>query len=103
MQGRIDIDTLKRMVADDEIDTVIAAFPDMYGRLVGKRIVGRFFVDEVIPHGLHACDYLLACDMEMEPVPAYAFTSWAKGPADFRPLPHLATPRHRPCQRLESA
>ena len=36
MTGRIDTETLKRMVADDEIDTVIAAFPDMYGRLVGK-------------------------------------------------------------------
>jgi glutamine synthetase len=93
MQGRIDIDTLKRMVADDEIDTVIAAFPDMYGRLVGKRIVGRFFVDEVIAHGLHACDYLLACDMEMDPVPGYAFTSWAKGYGDFRPIPDFETLR----------
>jgi len=93
MQGRIDTDTLKRLVADDEIDTVIAAFPDMYGRLVGKRIVGRYFVDEVLPHGLHACDYLLACDMEMEPVPGYAFTSWAKGYGDFRPIPDFNTLR----------
>jgi glutamine synthetase len=93
MQGRLDIDELKRMVADDEIDTVIAAFPDMYGRLVGKRIVGRFFVDEVIAHGLHACDYLLACDMEMDPVPGYAFTSWAKGYGDFRPIPDFNTLR----------
>jgi glutamine synthetase len=93
MQGRIDIDELKRMVADDEIDTVVAAFPDMYGRLVGKRIVGRFFVDEVIAHGLHACDYLLACDMEMDPVPGYAFTSWAKGYGDFRPIPDFDTLR----------
>ena len=93
MQGRIDTETLKRLVADDEIDTVIAAFPDMYGRLVGKRIVGRFFVDEVIAHGLHACDYLLACDMEMDPVPGYAFTSWAKGYGDFRPIPDFDTLR----------
>jgi len=93
MQGRIDIDELKRMVADDEIDTVVAAFPDMYGRLVGKRIVGRFFVDEVIAHGLHACDYLLACDMEMDPVPGYAFASWAKGYGDFRPIPDFDTLR----------
>ena len=93
MQGRIDTDTLKRLVADDEIDTVIAAFPDMYGRLVGKRIVGHYFVDEVIAHGLHACDYLLACDMEMDPVPGYAFTSWAKGYGDFRPIPDFDTLR----------
>ena len=93
MIGRIDSDTLKRMVADDEIDTVIAAFPDMYGRLVGKRVVARFFVDEVMTHGLHACDYLLACDIDMDPVPGYAFTSWAKGYGDFRPIPDFDTLR----------
>ena len=93
MIGRIDNDTLKRMVADDEIDTVIAAFPDMYGRLVGKRLVANFFVDEVMTHGLHACDYLLACDMDMDPVPGYAFTSWAKGYGDFRPIPDFDTLR----------
>src|SRR4051812_12157747 len=93
MQGLIDTDTLKRLVADDEIDTVIAAFPDMYGRLVGKRLVGRFFVDEILKHGMHACDYLLACDMDMDPVPGYAFTSWAKGYGDFRPIPDFETLR----------
>jgi len=93
MIGRIDTDTLKRMVADEEIETVIAAFPDMYGRLVGKRLVGRFFVDEVMGHGLHACDYLLACDMDMDPVPGYAFTSWAKGYGDFMPIPDFDTLR----------
>ncbi|HEY8182062.1 MAG TPA: glutamine synthetase, partial [Thermoanaerobaculia bacterium] len=93
MIGRIDIETLKRMVADDKIETVIAAFPDMYGRLVGKRLVARFFVDEVMTHGLHACDYLLACDIDMDPVPGYAFTSWAKGYGDFRPIPDFETLR----------
>src|ERR1041385_4131252 len=94
MQGRIDIDELKRMVADDEMNTAVsAAFPDMYGRLVGKRLVARFFVDEVMSHGLHACDYLLACDMDMDPVPGYAFTSWAKGYGDFRPIPDFDTLR----------
>jgi glutamine synthetase len=93
MIGRIDTETLKRMVADDKIETVIAAFPDMYGRLVGKRLVARFFVDEVMTHGLHACDYLLACDIDMDPVPGYAFTSWAKGYGDFRPIPDFETLR----------
>jgi len=93
MIGRIDIDTLKRMVADEEIETVIAAFPDMYGRLVGKRFVARYFVDEVIAHGLHACDYLLACDIDMDPVPGYTFTSWAKGYGDFHPIPDFDTLR----------
>jgi glutamine synthetase len=93
MQGRIDIDDLKRLSADGDIETVLAVFPDMYGRLVGKRIVARFFVDEVLAHGMHACDYLLACDMDMDPVPGYAFTSWKKGYGDFRPLPDFSTLR----------
>ena len=93
MPGRIDVETLKRLVSDGDIDTVIAAFPDMYGRLVGKRFAAQYFVDDVIEHGMHACDYLLACDVEMDPVPGYAFTSWAKGYGDFRPLPDFETMR----------
>jgi len=93
MQGKIDIEELKRLIADGGIETVLAVFPDMYGRLVGKRIVGRYFLDEVLTHGMHACDYLLACDMEMDPVPGYAYTSWAKGYGDFRPLPDFDTLR----------
>ncbi|MEO8382786.1 MAG: glutamine synthetase family protein [Acidobacteriota bacterium] len=90
MQGRIDLKELKRLVDKNEIDTVLVVFPDMYGRLVGKRIVGRFFVEQ---SEIHACDYLLACDMEMEPVPGYQFTSWAKGYGDFRPVPDFGTLR----------
>jgi len=90
MQGKIDLDELKRLVSNDEIDTVLVVFPDMYGRLVGKRIVARFFLEQ---SEIHACDYLLACDMDMDPVPGYKFTSWAKGYGDFRPKPDFNTLR----------
>ncbi len=93
MQGRITLDDLKRAVANDEIDTILVVFPDMYGRLVGKRIVGRYFIDEVVDGGIHACDYLLACDIDMDPVPGYQFTSWAKGYGDFHPVPDFNTLR----------
>jgi glutamine synthetase len=93
MQGRIDLKELKRAIADGAIDTVLVVFPDMYGRLVGKRIVGRYFVDEVAEAGIHACDYLLACDIDMDPVPGYQFTSWAKGYGDFHPVPDFNTLR----------
>jgi len=86
----MDLEELKRLVADNEIDTVLVVFPDMYGRLVGKRIVARFFLEE---SDIHACDYLLACDVDMEPVPGYKFTSWAKGYGDFRPRPDFNTLR----------
>ena len=93
MQGRIELEELKRLVADGEIETVLVVFPDMYGRLVGKRIVGRYFIEEVAEGGIHACDYLLACDIDMDPVPGYQFTSWAKGYGDFHPVPDFQTLR----------
>ena len=86
----MDLKELKRLIADGTIDTVLVVFPDMYGRLVGKRIVGRFFVEQ---SEIHACDYLLACDVDMDPVPGYQFTSWAKGYGDFRPVPDFNTLR----------
>jgi glutamine synthetase len=93
MQGKIDLKELKRLVVNNDIETVLVVFPDMYGRLVGKRIVGRFFIEEVAEGAIHACDYLLACDMDMDPVPGYQFTSWAKGYGDFRPVPDFNTLR----------
>jgi glutamine synthetase len=83
-------DELKQAVAGGRIDTVLVCFPDMQGRLVGKRFHARYFVDEA--HGeTHACDYLLANDIDMEPVPGYAVASWARGYGDFVLRPDLAT------------
>lgn len=92
-RGLLDTHTLRQLIVDEQIETVLAVFPDIYGRLMGKRITGRFFVETVLDGELHACDYLLACDMEMEPVPGYAFANWASGYGDFRLLPDMATLR----------
>ncbi len=91
--GRLTRDELDRGIDQGEFETVIAVFPDYYGRLMGKRFVGRFFRESVAEHGLHACDYLLACDMEMDPVPGYRFASWEKGYGDFACIPDWATAR----------
>ena len=37
----LDLEGLRREVAAGEIETVVTAFPDLYGRLVGKRIMVR--------------------------------------------------------------
>ncbi len=91
--GLLDRADLLGLVEAGEIETVIAAIPDLYGRLMGKRIVARFFLDEILGGGMHACDYLYASDMEMDPTPGYAFTSWAKGYGDMRAVPDLGTLR----------
>src|SRR5437762_2909609 len=87
------LDQLRDLVAQGDVDTVLTVFPDFYGRLVGKRIVGRYFCDEVLAEGMHVCNYLLACDMEMDPVPGYRFASWEQGYGDVRCLPDESTLR----------
>jgi glutamine synthetase len=91
--GRLHRDQLEEAIRRGEIDTVITVFPDLYGRLVGKRITGRFFLDEVADQGMRVCDYLLACDMEMDPVPGYGFTSWETGYGDLHCVPDWSTAR----------
>ena len=78
-----------------------SCFPDMYGRLVGKRIVGDGSSSSRAT--IHACDYLLACDMDMDPVPGYQFTSWAKGYGDFRPVPDFNDAARRVVARQDGA
>jgi len=93
LTGMLNEGALRELVGKGEVDTVLTVFPDLYGRLVGKRCTADFFCDHVLADGMHACDYLLACDMEMDPVPGYRFTSWEKGYGDVRCVPDLATLR----------
>src|SRR3954453_10802399 len=81
------------LIERGEIETVLTVFPDMYGRLMGKRITGHFFLDHVADDGMHACDYLLACDMEMDVIPGYKYTSWETGYGDFHCVPDPSTLR----------
>ncbi len=93
IQGMLTREQLRDEVERGEIDTVLTVFPDMYGRLMGKRVTGRFFQEHVAADGIHACDYLLACDMEMDTVPGYAFSNWERGYGDVHLAPDLSTLR----------
>jgi glutamine synthetase len=91
------LEELKRGVDDGSIDTVVLAFTDMQGRLMGKRLQGEFFVEEGIgERGVEACNYLLALDMEMDPVPGYALANWEQGYGDFGLVPDPGTLRRIP-------
>src|SRR3990172_8204186 len=90
-------DELELLVAQDEIDTVVVAFTDMQGRLLGKRLHADFFVEETqAGHAVEGCNYLLALEMEMDPVPGYEIASWEQGYGDFELVPDLATLRRIP-------
>src|SRR5574340_566383 len=96
VRGLLTLDELRSHVASGEIDTVIAAMIDMQGRLMGKRVTGRFFVDQVAESGAHACSYLLGVDVEMEPLPGYRLTSWDTGYHDMHMRPDFGTLRRIP-------
>ncbi|QNE78349.1 glutamine synthetase [Streptomyces finlayi] len=87
---------LRALVTSGEIDTVVLAFPDMQGRLQGKRFAATFFLEEVIEHGTEGCNYLLAVDTDMNTVDGYAMSSWDNGYGDFALRPDLTTLRRTP-------
>ncbi|MFF6994053.1 glutamine synthetase family protein [Streptomyces sp. NPDC008313] len=90
------VEELHALVAAGDIDTVVLAFPDMQGRLQGKRFAARFFLDEVLEHGTEGCNYLLAVDTDMNTVDGYAMSSWERGYGDFALRPDLSTLRRLP-------
>jgi glutamine synthetase len=91
------LNELKREVESGSIDTVVVAFTDMQGRLLGKRVHAQYFVDEnVADHGVEGCNYLLALDMEMDPIPGYSIASWEQGYGDFAIRPDLDSLRRIP-------
>ncbi len=93
--GIIDARTIEDLIRSDEVDTVLMVFPDQQGRFMGKRVTGRFFLDGVLggEGAVHACNYLLAVDMEMEPLPGYQYASWDTGYGDLKMVPDMSTLR----------
>lgn len=92
----MDLESLRSAVRDGSIDTVVLAIADMQGRLQGKRIAGRHFVNNVAAGGAEACNYLLAVDVDMDTVGGYASSSWDTGYGDFELRPDLETLRPLP-------
>ena len=93
----LSVEQLRSLVEGGEVDTVVVAFTDMQGRLLGKRLHGEFFLEELdAGHTVEGCNYLLALEMEMDPVPGYEIASWEQGYGDFAVRPDLATLRRIP-------
>jgi glutamine synthetase len=93
----LNLDELKRDVSNGALDTVVVAFTDMQGRLMGKRLHAEHFVEaSVAEKGIEGCNYLLATDMEMNAIPGYEIASWEEGYGDFGLRPDVATLRRIP-------
>ena len=93
------LEELSAEVASGRVDTVILAMCDMQGRLQGKRLHARAFVDGIAEHGAEGCNYLLAVDVDMNTVPGYAMSSWEGGYGDFVFMPDLAHAAPHPVAR----
>jgi len=83
----------------EKIDTIISAFPDVFGQLMGKRLTYDFFVNHVLTTGMHACNYLLTVDIDMNIVPGFKVANWDKGYGDFTIRPDMNTLRALPWQK----
>ncbi|GJF09685.1 glutamate--ammonia ligase [Mycolicibacterium cyprinidarum] len=94
--GMLSKEDLEKQVASGDIDTVMVAFCDMQGRLTGKRISARLFVEDVAAHGAECCNYLMAVDVDMNTVDGYAISSWETGYGDMVMTPDFATLRLLP-------
>ena len=95
MHTHLEKDKLKSMVTNGQIDTILICMIDMQGRLIGKRFNASFLLEDGFKE-THACNYLLANDIDMEPVPGYKSSSWERGYGDFILRPDLTTLRHIP-------
>ncbi|MGZ6778019.1 MAG: glutamine synthetase family protein, partial [Mycobacterium sp.] len=87
---------LEEEIVEGDIDTVIVAFADMQGRLTGKRVSSRLFIEEVAKHGAECCNYLLAVDVDMNTVDGYVMSSWDTGYGDMVMTPDFTTLRRIP-------
>src|SRR5579862_3142541 len=93
----MNLTALKTKIARKEIDTVMMVFPDVFSRLVGKRLTAHHFLKHGI-HGTHSCNYLLTLNLEMEPLSGFQLANWEKGFGDFEMRPDFSMLRVIPWQ-----
>ncbi|MFF4774930.1 glutamine synthetase family protein [Microtetraspora fusca] len=96
--GVLTVEQLRADIEAGRVDTVLLGITDMQGRLQGKRLSARYFLDEVLEHAAEGCNYLLAVDVDMNTVDGYAMSSWERGYGDFVMRPDPATLRRVPWQ-----
>ncbi|MCP4328580.1 MAG: glutamine synthetase [Alphaproteobacteria bacterium] len=88
----LSLDDLTAQIESGEIDTVVVADTDMQGRLYGKRLSGRHFL-EVGKDGVGTCSVVLGWGQDHALDPGYRFTGWDTGYPDMISVPILSTLR----------
>lgn len=91
-------DALEKQIREGRIDTILTVFPDVGGRLLGKRLSARYFLEQGPESSTHGCNYLLTVNIEMDPLEGFKLASWEQGYGDFAMKPDLSTLRLLPWQ-----
>jgi glutamine synthetase len=65
------------------VDTILVAFSDLQGRLVGRRCTTEHFLSEVMPGGMRMPSYLLTLDAASATAPGFALSATASGLGDL--------------------
>src|SRR3954466_4984928 len=99
---RMQAHELGTKIENREVDTVLVVFPDVFGRLVGKRLSAHHYLQHVADGGTHGCNYLLTVNIEMDPLEGFNLASWEKGFGDFAMTPDLSTMRLLPWQKTSA-
>src|SRR5256886_13646332 len=94
--ARLTLELLREQIGSGGVDTVLVAFADLQVLLIEKRVTGHYCLDHCEGAGMEACNYLLAVDVEMTPMPGYRFANWEQGYGDMKAVPDLTTLRPIP-------
>ncbi|MGW2287115.1 glutamine synthetase family protein [Streptomyces phaeochromogenes] len=101
--GCLSLNDLKTAVDSGAVTTVLLAVPNMLGQLKGKRLDASGFLQTITKQtqdgakaGAEMCAYVLATDVDMEPLEGFELAGWETGFGDFGVVPDLATIRRLP-------
>lgn len=96
MTATLDLDDYLQLAQRGEVDTIICATPDPYGRLAGKRLTVNAFDSLCLRgDGVMASSAIFAYDIDMEPFDL-PVSSAENGWIDIRLVPDLSTLRRVP-------
>src|SRR5215831_10588966 len=95
MSEEADVSRLELDSLDHRFGTVIVAATDVQGRLFGRAVPARRFLDE-LKDGVDICTCALAWDISQDLANAMTFAGGRAGWNDFRIIPDLATLRPYP-------
>jgi len=96
MDTRLALEEVRQLLRRGDVDTVMCATPDPYGRLVGKRLTAKAFEDLCVAgEGVNSSTFIFAVDLEMNPI-ELPVSNIENGYVDFRLVPDVETFRRIP-------